>query len=120
MDYGMAIEELKRRADGTDRAIERLDERVTRHDEIIAVLSESIATKDDIAGLREDLRAREALHERLDTYRDRLADMEAEEEDRKSDRKHAEGMRVNWLMVSMFTGELLIGGATLYLMLRHV
>lgn len=115
----MAIVELKKRADSADRAIERLDERVTRHDEIIAVLSESIATKEDIAGLREDLRAREALHERLDTYRDRLADMEDEDEQRKSDKKHKQGMTANWMMIGMFVGELMIGAATLWLLVRH-
>jgi chromosome segregation ATPase len=116
MDYDMAISELKRRADTTDFAIARLDERVTRHDEIIAVLSESIATKDDIAGLREDIRAREALHERLDTYRDRLADMEKEDDDRQANKKHRQGMQINWLMVGLFVGEVILGIAML---VRH-
>lgn len=114
----MAIAELKRRADTTDTALARLDERVTQHDAIIAALTESIATKDDIAGLREDLRAREALHERLDTYRDRLADMEREDQERDDNKKHAEGMSINRLVVWLFVGELVIAGIQLLLMLR--
>lgn len=115
----MAIAELKKRADATDMAIERLDGRVTKHDEIIAALCESLATKEDIAALRGDLRERldrdELFDERLDHYRDRIKVLEGDDDERKTDKKHAESMRVSWVTVVLVAGEFVLGAAVAWL-----
>lgn len=115
----MAIAELKTRKDAASIAILKLDERVTQHDEIIGVLTESLATKEDIAGLRADLRERldrdSLFDERLDHYRDRIKILEVEDEERKTDKKHAESMRVSWLTVVLVAGEFVLGAAVAWL-----
>jgi CO dehydrogenase/acetyl-CoA synthase beta subunit len=99
--------------------IERHDLHLRRLDEIVTEIRDSVATKDDINGLREDLRSREALHERLDHYRDRLAEMEDAGSERREDEKHEQGMTINRIVVGLFLGELAIAAMQLWFMVRH-
>lgn len=114
-----AIEELRAGLKEQRELISRHDQHIKRLDDFMDELRETLATKDDIAGLRADLREREVLHERLDHYRERLQEMEAGDMDQRNEKKHAESMRVNWMMVAMFVGELALAAATFWLMVRH-
>ena len=53
------------------------------------------------------------LHEeRLDHYGDRIEALEADD-------KHAEGMRINWIVVALFALELVIGGFQVWWGVHH-
>ena len=52
------------------------------------------------------------LEDMIEHYIDRLEALEADE-------KHAEGMRLNWIVVALFAVELLIGGWQLWWTLHH-
>lgn len=61
-----------------------------------------------------------ALHEeRLDHYGQRIEVLEGLLADESADEKHAEGMRLNWIVVALFVAELVIGGFQLWWGLRH-
>lgn len=107
-----AIAELRAGLMEQRAIISRHDEHIGQLDEFMRELRESIATKEDIAALRSDLREREGLHERLDHYRERLSEIE-------DDDKHAQGMKINRLVVWLFVGELAIAGSQLWFMVRH-
>jgi uncharacterized coiled-coil protein SlyX len=118
-----AIAELRAGLREQRELISKHDQHIKRLDEFMTELRESIATKEDIAGLRSDLRERfardELMDERLDHYRERLNTLEQDEGERDADKKHAQGMQINWLVVALFVGELAIAGVQLYLMVRH-
>lgn len=117
-----AIAELRAGLTEQRAIISRHDEHIGRLDEFMSELRESIATKDDIAGLRADLHERlardELLDERLDHYRDRIKVLEGDDDEREAEKKHAQGMTINWLMVALFVGEIALGSSQLYLMVR--
>lgn len=108
-----AIKEIQRQMVERTEAIERHEQRLERLDSCMEEMRATLATREDIRDLRADLR------DRFDHYRQRMDALEGDDGDRKNDEKHAESMKVNWMMVAMFVGELIIGGATLYLMVRH-
>lgn len=118
-----AIAELRAGLNEQRQLISRHDQHIKQLDDFMTELRESIATKDDIAGLRSDLRERldrdELLDERLDHYRDRIKVLEGDDEEREAEKKHAQGMTVNWLVVGLFVGEIVIAGVQLWLMVRH-
>ncbi|WP_027814993.1 hypothetical protein [Paraburkholderia bannensis] len=59
------------------------------------------------------------LDDRLDHYGERIAALETAHADREADDKHAEGMRLNWIVVALFAFELLIGGWQLWWTVHH-
>lgn len=54
----------------------------------------------------------ELVEDRLDHYGERLDKLEGED-------KHAEGMRLNWLVVALFAVELALGAWQLWWVMRH-
>ena len=52
------------------------------------------------------------LEDMLEHYAERLEYLEAED-------KHAEGMRLNWIVVALFVLELVVGVGELWWMVRH-
>jgi uncharacterized Rmd1/YagE family protein len=52
------------------------------------------------------------VDDRLDHYGERLDKLEAEE-------KHAEGMRLNWIVVALFAVELALGAWQVWWVMRH-
>jgi len=68
----------------------------------------------------EIIEGRFQLHEeRLDHYGQRIEALEAAQHEQNADEKHAEGMRLNWIVVALFVAELVIGGFQLWWGLRH-
>lgn len=60
------------------------------------------------------------LHEeRLDHYGERLEKLEAAHSDKEADDKHAEGMRLNWIVVALFALELVLGAWQVLWVMRH-
>jgi chromosome segregation ATPase len=114
MDQHMAeIAELRKRVDVHQEIITRHDTHIARLDELMTELRESLATKEDIAGLRSDLRERldrdELLDERLDHYRQRIVDLEAQRAASVSAKENRFNRRMSWAMVALFVGELILG-----------
>lgn len=61
----------------------------------------------------ETIEGRFELHdERLDHYGERLDKLEGED-------KHAEGMRLNWIVVALFAAELALGAWQVWWVMRH-
>ena len=52
------------------------------------------------------------VDDRLDHYGERLDKLEAED-------KHAEGMRLNWIVVALFAVELALGAWQVWWVMRH-
>lgn len=52
------------------------------------------------------------VDDRLDHYGERLDKLEGED-------KHAEGMRLNWIVVALFTIELALGAWQVWWVMRH-
>ena len=59
------------------------------------------------------------LDDRLDHYGERLDKLEAVHAEQEAEDKHAEGMRLNWIVVALFALELVIGGWQLYWGMHH-
>lgn len=59
------------------------------------------------------------VDDRLDHQGTRLDALEAAQASEAADEKHAEGMRLNWIVVALFALELVIGGWQLWWALRH-
>jgi hypothetical protein len=118
-EHDVQIAELRARVDAHDEVLQRHDENIGHLNDFMVELRNTLATKDDISALREDLRSREALHERFDNYRDRLAEMESEGSERRDEEKHEQGMTINRIVVGLFVGELVIEAMQLWLMVRH-
>lgn len=108
-----AIAEIQRQMVERTEAIERHEQRLERLDSCMEEMRATLATREDIRDLRADLR------DRFDHYRERIDALEDDDDDRRNDDKHAQGMKINWLMIALFVGELLLGGSQLYLMVRH-
>lgn len=49
----------------------------------------------------------------------RIDALEQDGAEEEADEKHAEGMRLNWIVVALFVAELIIGGFQLYWGLHH-
>jgi hypothetical protein len=68
----------------------------------------------------ETIEGRFELHEdRLDNQSNRISAIEAAIHAMEADEKHAEGMRLNWIVVALFVAELVIGAVELWVMVRH-
>jgi hypothetical protein len=59
------------------------------------------------------------LEGRLDFHDQRLDSAESELGERDDDRKHAQGMRINWVVVGLFGVELVVGALQLWWVMRH-
>lgn len=59
------------------------------------------------------------LESRLDFHDQRLEALESSDADQTADEKHAEGMRLNWIVVVLFALELAIGGFQLWWGFHH-
>jgi uncharacterized Rmd1/YagE family protein len=59
------------------------------------------------------------LESRLDFHDQRLDALEGSQADDSAAEQHAEGMRINWIVVALFAVELVIGGVQLWWGLRH-
>lgn len=118
-EHAAAIEELRRNVQQHDDVIKRHDTHIRRLDEFMSELRETLATKEDISGLRSDLRERldrdELLDERLDHYRQRIVDLEAQRAERTAYSETKFNRRMSWVMIALFVGEIVIG----WMGLRH-
>lgn len=123
-EHAVAIADLQRRVSEHDETLARHDQHIKRLDDFMVELRESLATKDDIQALRSDLRDRmdrsELFDERLDHYRQRIVDLEAEHiaESHASESEFARNM--NWAVVGLFAIEVVVGALQLWIMTHHV
>lgn len=68
----------------------------------------------------ETIEGRFELHdERLDHYGERIDKLEAAQADKDADEKHAEGMRINWIVVALFAVELVLGAWQVWWVMRR-
>lgn len=119
----MAISELRKRVDEHQQTLARHDQHIKRLDDFMVELRESLATKDDIQALRTDMNNRmdrsELVDERLDHYRQRIVDLEAE----RLAESHANEAKVarsfNWAVVALFVIEVVVGALQLLEVARH-
>jgi uncharacterized Rmd1/YagE family protein len=61
----------------------------------------------------------ELVDDRFEHLDARLTTLETARSNEAADEKHAEGMRLNWIVVALFALELLIGGWQLWWVMRH-
>ncbi|MEM5294255.1 hypothetical protein VSR82_07915 [Burkholderia sp. JPY481] len=61
----------------------------------------------------------ELLESRLDFHDQRLDALESAEADESAEEKHAEGMRLNWLVVALFVLEVLTGAFQVWWGMHH-
>lgn len=59
------------------------------------------------------------VDDRLDHYGERIDQLEAAQSARDAEEKHAEGMRLNWIVVALFVGELVLGAWQVWWVMRH-
>lgn len=59
------------------------------------------------------------VDDRIDHHGTRLDALEAARSSDAADEKHAQGMRLNWIVVALFALELVIGGWQLWWVMRH-
>ena len=95
------IKEVERQRAHDSKRLAAAEDNIAKLDQFMVELRDSLATKEDIAGLRADLREREALHERLDHYRERLSDMERDDSERDDARETRKGRALEWIVIGL-------------------
>lgn len=61
----------------------------------------------------------ELVDDRLEHQDTRLTALESARSSEAADEKHAEGMRLNWIVVALFAIELVVGALQLWWGMRH-